>query len=99
MFRTNNYNYDWDWMASFEGDMGPYLQYADVRLTHKNPGAAPRAGADRGVVMFVFCLELAISNAWETVVVKGEADVERPRPRMWLCNCMRGTCLGLGCGC
>ena len=41
MFRTNNYNYDWDWMTSFEGDMGPYLQYADVRLTHKNPELLP----------------------------------------------------------
>jgi arginyl-tRNA synthetase len=32
--------------------------------------------------MFVFCLALAISSAWETVVVKGEADVERARARM-----------------
>src|SRR6266853_5042152 len=41
MFRINNYNYDWDWMASFEGDMGPYLQYAHVRLTHKNSELLP----------------------------------------------------------
>jgi len=37
----NNHNYDWDWMTSFEGDMGPYLQYAHVRLTHKNPELLP----------------------------------------------------------
>jgi hypothetical protein len=32
-FRINNYTFNWDRMMSFEGDTGPYLQYAHVRLT------------------------------------------------------------------
>lgn len=31
--RINNYNFDMDRMTSFEGDTGPYLQYAHARLT------------------------------------------------------------------
>ena len=31
--RINNYTFNWDRMKSFEGDTGPYLQYAHVRLT------------------------------------------------------------------
>lgn len=30
--RVNNYKFDWDRMLSFEGDTGPYLQYAHSRL-------------------------------------------------------------------
>ncbi|TKA78754.1 hypothetical protein B0A49_04705 [Cryomyces minteri] len=30
--RINNYNFDMDVMTSFEGDTGPYLQYAHARL-------------------------------------------------------------------
>ncbi|KAF1941374.1 arginyl-tRNA synthetase [Clathrospora elynae] len=30
--RINNYNFDMDRMTSFEGDTGPYLQYAHARL-------------------------------------------------------------------
>jgi len=30
--RGNNYTFDWKRMLSFEGDTGPYLQYAHVRL-------------------------------------------------------------------
>ena len=36
------------------------------------------------IVTFAFRLAHAISSAWETVVVKGEADVEKARARMWL---------------
>jgi len=32
MFRINNYTFDMDVMCSFEGDTGPYLQYAHARL-------------------------------------------------------------------
>ena len=42
--RINNYNFNWDRMTSFEGDTGPYLQYAHVRLTsltRKNPELLP----------------------------------------------------------
>ena len=40
----NNYNFNWDRMLSFEGDTGPYLQYAHVRLSsieRKNPELLP----------------------------------------------------------
>ena len=128
MFRINNYNFNWDRMTSFEGDTGPYLQYAHVRLTsltRKNPELLPlpppeqiatetlaeqpaareiafllgtypdvvrtalRTHEPSGVVTFAFRLAHAISSAWETVVVKGEADVERARARMWLYLCAR----------
>ncbi|KAH7918786.1 arginyl-tRNA synthetase [Leucogyrophana mollusca] len=42
--RINNYTFNWDRMLSFEGDTGPYLQYAHVRLTsmeRKNPHLVP----------------------------------------------------------
>jgi arginyl-tRNA synthetase len=126
--RINNYNFNWDRMTSFEGDTGPYLQYAHVRptsLTRKNPELLPlpppeqiatetlaeqpaareiafllgtypdvvrtalRTREPSGVVTFAFRLAHAISSAWETVVVKGEADVERARARMWLYLCAR----------
>ncbi|KAF5310727.1 hypothetical protein D9619_007663 [Psilocybe cf. subviscida] len=42
--RVNNYTFNWDRMKSFEGDTGPYLQYAHVRLAsigRKNPHLLP----------------------------------------------------------
>jgi len=46
VFGTNNHNFDWDRMTSFEGDTGPYLQYAHVRLTSLTRDAQePRAFA------------------------------------------------------
>ncbi|KAF7309673.1 DALR-1 domain-containing protein [Mycena indigotica] len=42
--RINNYTFNWDRMKSFEGDTGPYLQYAHVRLSsiaRKNPNLYP----------------------------------------------------------
>ena len=42
--RINNYPFDWARVRSFEGDTGPYLQYAHVRLAsigRKNPGLLP----------------------------------------------------------
>ena len=42
--RINNYTFNWDRMKSFEGDTGPYLQYAHVRLSsieRKNPDILP----------------------------------------------------------
>ncbi|KAK7439837.1 arginyl-tRNA synthetase [Stygiomarasmius scandens] len=42
--RINNYTFNWDRMLSFEGDTGPYLQYAHVRLAsigRKNPQFLP----------------------------------------------------------
>ncbi|KDQ09621.1 hypothetical protein BOTBODRAFT_164596 [Botryobasidium botryosum FD-172 SS1] len=42
--RINNYTFSWSRMLSFEGDTGPYLQYAHVRLSsmeRKNPNLVP----------------------------------------------------------
>ncbi|PPQ89908.1 hypothetical protein CVT25_009448 [Psilocybe cyanescens] len=42
--RIGNYTFNWDRMKSFEGDTGPYLQYAHVRLasiSRKNPTLIP----------------------------------------------------------
>ncbi|KAH8082824.1 arginyl-tRNA synthetase [Cristinia sonorae] len=125
--RINNYTFNWDRMLSFEGDTGPYLQYAHVRLSsisRKNPELLPLPSPSQidtslltepsareiafllgsypdvvktalkthepsGVVTFAFRLSHAISSAWETVVVKGEKDVEKARARMWLYLCAR----------
>jgi len=42
--RINNYTFNWSRMLSFEGDTGPYIQYAHVRLSsmeRKNPSLVP----------------------------------------------------------
>lgn len=39
--RINNYEFSWDRMTSFEGDTGPYLQYAHVRLSSVERKSAP----------------------------------------------------------
>ncbi|KAG2133453.1 hypothetical protein BD769DRAFT_1638918 [Suillus cothurnatus] len=126
--RINNYTFNWDRMLSFEGDTGPYLQYAHVRLTsmeRKNPELIPlpppsqidtsslassqhardiaillgsypdvvktalKTHEPSGVVTFAFRLAHAISSAWETLIVKGEEDVEKARARLWLYLCAR----------
>ncbi|KAF7789715.1 hypothetical protein EIP86_000661 [Pleurotus ostreatoroseus] len=125
--RINNYTFNWDRMLSFEGDTGPYLQYAHVRLAsieRKNPELLPlpqpaaintdllteqsardiafllgsypdvvktalKTHEPSGVVTFCFRLSHAISSAWETVIVKGEADVEKAKARLWLYLCAR----------
>lgn len=126
--RINNYTFNWDRMLSFEGDTGPYLQYAHVRLTsmeRKNPELLPlpppsqidtsslaesthardiaillgsypdvvktamKTQEPSGVVTFAFRLSHAISSAWETLVVKGEKDLDKARARLWLYICAR----------
>ena len=120
--RINNYTFKWDRVLSFEGDTGPYLQYAHVRIssiTRKNPELLPlpppseiktelltepqcrdiiyllgtyphvvqmtlKKHEPSEVVTFAFRLAHAISSAWETVIVKGEADKDRARARMAL---------------
>ncbi|KAF5375866.1 hypothetical protein D9615_008184 [Tricholomella constricta] len=126
--RINNYTFNWDRMLSFEGDTGPYLQYAHVRLAsigRKNPELLPLPSPGQintnslaamqhardiafllgtypdvikvalktheasGIVTFAFRLSHAISSAWETVIVKGEEDLEKARARMFLYECAR----------
>lgn len=115
-------------MKSFEGDTGPYLQYAHVRLAsigRKNPHLIPlpppsqidtsslssspqardivfllgtypdvvktalKTHEPSGVVTFAFRLSHAISSAWETLIVKGEEDLDKARARMFLYECAR----------
>ncbi|QRV91168.1 arginyl-tRNA synthetase [Ceratobasidium sp. AG-Ba] len=48
--RINNYSFNWSRMISFEGDTGPYLQYAHVRLSsisRKNPELLPLPAAEK----------------------------------------------------
>ncbi|CAE6419267.1 unnamed protein product [Rhizoctonia solani] len=48
--RINNYSFNWSRMTSFEGDTGPYLQYAHVRLSsisRKNPELLPLPEAEK----------------------------------------------------
>ncbi|KAJ8521239.1 hypothetical protein ONZ45_g2041 [Pleurotus djamor] len=126
--RINNYTFNWDRMKSFEGDTGPYLQYAHVRLAsigRNNPHLFPlpppseintdllaqsshardivyllgsypdvvkvalKTHEPSGVVTFAFKLSHAISSAWDTVIVKGEKDLEMARARMWMYECAR----------
>ncbi|KAF9557000.1 arginyl-tRNA synthetase [Agrocybe pediades] len=126
--RINNYTFNWDRMKSFEGDTGPYLQYAHVRLAsigRKNPHLLPLPPASEiatealaqyghardiafllgtypdvvktalkthepsGVVTFAFRLSHAISSAWDSVIVKGEEDLEKARAKMFLYECAR----------
>lgn len=44
-----------------------------------------------GVVTFAFRLAHAISSAWETLVVRGERDIEKARARLWLYICARNV--------
>ena len=118
----NNYTFNWDRMLSFEGDTGPYLQYAHVRLAsieRNNPQLVPlpapatlhtalltepaardivfllgsypdvvktalKTHEPSGIVTFAFRLSHAISSAWESVIVKGEANLDKARARIAL---------------
>ncbi|KAG8850356.1 hypothetical protein FRB91_009087, partial [Serendipita sp. 411] len=120
--RINNYAFNWARMTSFEGDTGPYLQYAHVRLSsieRKNPEILPLPPLDSinfvhltepkatdiifhlgaypdavrtalktrepsGIITYLMRLSHSISSAWDVLLVKGEADVEKARARMWL---------------
>jgi len=60
--------------------LGTYLDVVRTALRTHEPS---------GVVTFAFRLVHAISRAWGTVVVEGEADFERAGARMWLYLCAR----------
>ncbi|KAI0313558.1 arginyl-tRNA synthetase [Amylostereum chailletii] len=57
--------------------------YPDVVKT------ALRTHEPSGVVTYAFRLASAIASAWETVIIKGETDVEKARARMWMYVCAR----------
>jgi arginyl-tRNA synthetase len=60
--------------------LGTYPDVLDVALKKHEPS---------GVVTFAFRLARAISAALASVVVKGEADLEKPRAKMYLYECAR----------
>ena len=74
--RTRDYRFDWDRMLSFDGNTGPYLQYAHARICSifrraKEAGVAPE---ESGVV-------LAVNEHEERELAKrllGFADAVRP---------------------
>ena len=74
--RTRDYRFDWDRMLSFDGNTGPYLQYAHARICSifrraKEAGVAPD---ESGVV-------LAVNEHEERELAKrllGFADAVRP---------------------
>ncbi|KAH6907722.1 arginyl-tRNA synthetase [Coprinopsis sp. MPI-PUGE-AT-0042] len=80
--RINNYTFDWKRMLSFEGDTGPYLQYAHTALKTHEPS---------GVVTFAFRLSHVISSAWDAVTVKSLGDDEKDKAaaRLFLYFCAR----------
>lgn len=45
--RINNYTFNWDRMLSFEGDTGPYLQYAHSRLRSMERKASDNLDLDK----------------------------------------------------
>ncbi|GJJ11927.1 hypothetical protein Clacol_006165 [Clathrus columnatus] len=96
--RINNYQFNWDRMISFEGDTGPYLQYAHAReiimLLASYPDVVKVAMKTRepsGVVTFMFRLAHAISGAWEILPVKSEANIEIARARLFMFICAKNV--------
>ncbi|KAF8207289.1 arginyl-tRNA synthetase [Mycena galopus ATCC 62051] len=101
--RINNYTFNWDRMKSFEGDTGPYLQYATsgyqsshareiVFLLGTYPDVvkvALKTQEPSGVVTYAMRLSHAISSAWEVLAVKGEEDLDKARARLWMYHCAR----------
>ena len=61
MRRTRDVVFDWDRMLDFEGDSGPYVQYAHARLS----SILRKAGQD--VTTEVNCSLLALAEEWVLV--------------------------------
>ncbi|PPQ88395.1 hypothetical protein CVT25_011274 [Psilocybe cyanescens] len=126
--RANDYTFNWNRMLSFEGDTGPYLQYAHARLAsigRKNPHLLPlpptsqisthtlaqyphareivfllgtypdvikvamKTQEPSGVVTYAFKLAHVISSAWDSVIVKGEEDLDKARAKLYLYSCAK----------
>ncbi len=72
--RSRDYVFDWDRMLAFEGDTGPYLQYAHARIRsifRRGGRQAPPAGtpvlvrdpAERALVLQLLCFGYAVAGA------------------------------------
>jgi arginyl-tRNA synthetase len=75
--RMRDYVFDWDRMLAFEGDTGPYLQYAHARIRSifrragvapPAPGAAPQLGepSERALALQLLRFAGAVEAAAET---------------------------------
>jgi arginyl-tRNA synthetase len=75
--RTRDYVFDWDRMLAFEGDTGPYLQYAHARIRSifrragvapPAPGAVPRLGEppERALALHLLGFAAAVEAVAET---------------------------------
>ena len=75
--RMRDYLFDWDRMLAFEGDTGPYLQYAHARIRSifrragmapPPPGATPRLGAtpERALALQLLRFAEAVEATAET---------------------------------
>jgi arginyl-tRNA synthetase len=75
--RARDYVFDWDRMLAFEGDTGPYLQYAHARIrsifrrgevSPPAPGGVPVLGqpAERALAMQLLGFPAALEEAAET---------------------------------
>src|SRR3984957_12105924 len=75
--RGRDYIFDWDRMLAFEGDTGPYLQYAHARIRSifrragvapPAPGAVPQLGepAERALALHLLRFAQAVEAAAET---------------------------------
>ena len=69
--RTKDVDFDWDALLSFEGDTGPYVQYAHVRLCSmlRKYGREVSDGVDFGLLGEAeeFGLAMALSNFGATI--------------------------------
>ncbi|KAF9474144.1 hypothetical protein BDN70DRAFT_924775 [Pholiota conissans] len=90
----NPYAFSWDRRKSFEGDTGSYLQYTHylhardiTSLLGTYPDSvkvALKTHEPSGVVTFAFRLAHAISDACDSVIVKGEDDLGKAWAKMFL---------------
>ena len=75
--RVRDYVFDWDRMLAFEGDTGPYLQYAHARIRSifrragvapPAPGAVPLLGepAERALALHLLRFAAAVETTAET---------------------------------
>ncbi|KAJ6572584.1 hypothetical protein B0H10DRAFT_1964402 [Mycena sp. CBHHK59/15] len=60
--------------------LGTYPDVVEVALKTHEP---------RGVVTFAFRLVHVILTGWDSVIVKGEEDVQKARAKMYLYDCAR----------
>jgi arginyl-tRNA synthetase len=78
--RVRDYVFDWDRMLAFEGDTGPYLQYAHARIRSifRRGGVTPPAPGTRPLVAAVPERALALKLLEFSAAVSAAAEVYSP---------------------